>query len=231
MPDAARFWAEKCDMEFGGQSSWGAMFENPRCNDNRDLHQLGRGLPIVHVDSKTEADLALGLIAPSKYVVLKINFTAHKFMAKRFPLWTDKGKIVLSLSSMQDHHIADFLHKFQAAAREKRLLMRDTTQMQEFAKKHGRRFGNLVDADVVAKEQGWTTRNWDMFCEHMVGGSMCQRASLIPSSARLSEEALLHEKIRVSLLYEFYVQIGEDIENCQEQPVPKRLFGKRPRPR
>ena len=234
LPDAARFWSEKYGMEFGGQSSRGVTFESPRCNDNRELHLLGRGLQTVHVNSKTTADLALGLIARSKIVVLKITFTTHRFMAKSFPLWsirTDKSVVILTLSLMQDHHIADFLRKFQAATDKKRLLMRDTTQMQEFSKKFNRHFSNLVDADKMAKDRGWTAGIWQAFCENMVGGELCRRASLIPSGARLSEEALSHEKIRLSLLYEFYAKFGEDIESRQAQPIPKRLLGKRPRPR
>lgn len=234
LPDAARFWADKYNLDFGGQSSTGIRFENPKCNGNRGLHDLGRDLRMIHVDSKSEADQAIGSITRSKFVTLKVTFTSHKFVAKRFPLLTlrtDNRMIVLSLSLMQDQYVEDFLRRLRTATRDKRLLMRDPVQLHELARKHNQDFCNLVDADVIAKSKGWSVRSWEAYCEEIAGGQMCVRATVIPSMAGPSEVALQHERIRISLLYEFFVRFNGDIEHSRVQPVPKRLLGKRSRPR
>jgi len=64
-------------------------------------------------------------------------------------------------------------------------------------------FSNFVNLDEAAKSLGWKDRSWKGLSQKLTGGPICNRAKSHPRGTRPSHMAILHERIRVSLLYEF----------------------------
>ena len=78
-------------------------------------------------------------------------------------------------------------------------------------------FSNLVDVDEAAESLGWKDRSWQGLSHKLTGGPMCNRAKSLPRGTRPSYVAILHERIRVSLLYEFARRNGGSLHEPLEK--------------
>ena len=115
------------------------------------------------------------------------------------------------------------------ATKDKQIICKDPVHLFELARSHGAAFHNVIDADAVAKDLGWTNRSFDGYCANLIGKNFCLRGSALPTRGRPSEVALQHEKMRVLLLHEFAKRYRKDIGKAQVSTAPTFL-GKRKRP-
>ena len=132
-------------------------------------------------------------ISKSEFVVAKVTISTKKYFATETSVQSvgiDDAVIILLLTSMEGRHIRDFLHGLVKATEERKLIMKDPVCLSDLAMVHGASFENIVDADAVAANLGWSNRSFDIYSQKMFGKGFCMRGSALPARGRPSEVAL-----------------------------------------
>ena len=131
---------------------------------------------------------------------------------------TGDAFVLLTLSEIERETIADFVRRVRATAKDRRILVWDPTQFHEATVPYVLPFPGIVDMAVIAKKVKFEGKSWESISQSLTGGPMCTRGTFLPGSSWPSEVAVEHEKIRLSMMYEFHRRFSGAVR--AEEPVP-----------
>ena len=226
-PSAARFVAQIYDVGVDIPES-GQRFEDAKCNGNARLHDFGKHVTCVYVDSTPSEHLAIKSITKSELLVARVSTITRKFSPKQltvFAMRTDDCFIIMAIEAVKDERRASFVRRMRTAVMNRRILVWDPTHFHEFTVPFGRPIPGVVDFHQVA----WYVKigkSWDSLSRALTGGAMCMTASFLAGYETPSLAAVEHENIRLSLLFEFYRKNLKAVSSAPVQPVSAQLMKK-----
>ena len=133
---------------------------------------------------------------------------------------------MLIRSEMGNTRIGDFMRRAKTTATGRRILVKDPPHFHEWVIPHCRPFTSVVDMDMVAKYVRVDNFTWEGLSQHLTEGPMCMRGSFMPGSAKPSEAAIEHEKIRLSMMYEFHSRYARQVASAPLKGASARLLEK-----
>ena len=139
---------------------------------------------------------------------------------------SDDAYIVISIHTLGDERLSDFLRRLRERVSGRRILVKDPTHFHDLALTYDRPFSGIVDMDDAAKKVGCDARSWDGLSRFITKDAMCMRGAFLAGSVIPSEVAREHDKLRLTLMYEFLRRHAEQIARVKESPPSAKLMKK-----
>ena len=145
-----------------------------------------------------------------------------KIMGKEFSLnfvslRIDAAVGILPVRMVDSAYIRIFFHRLKESTLGKKIVVRKATMITKWLKeKVGFCLDNLVELDGIAKSFGNNSySNSGALARKITNGPYCKRASRFSGTYVPSAPAIQHERIRVSLFYEFTCMAGHLVKQAK----------------
>ena len=142
-----------------------------------------------------------------------------------FSLRTDDTFIMISPPEYGDR-LKEFVRRLRKCTLGRRILVKDPTHFHDFALPFCKPFEGIIDMDDVAKRAKCDNRSWDGLSREITKGAMCVRGSMMSGSAYPSVVAQEHEKLRLSLMYEFGRRYDRELLIVKPKPPSTSVWRK-----